>query len=240
MATSNGGTSWSTETTGYAKSLRAIQCLAHASTTDCWALGETSTLLSSIDGGATWSIGAAGTTQLNALSFANSGRGWAAGNAGAMYALSAPCSAGTLSIGTPATIAFPALSLSGLNQTDTASVGLTVEDETATGFGWNVSATSTTFTSGAGKTLPTTATTVTGASSVAAAGNCTVPVNSVAYPLTLPAAATAPAAVKLFDAGVASGTGPVSVNLNTSLAVPASASSGSYSSTWTFTIASGP
>jgi hypothetical protein len=37
--------------------------------------------------------------------------------------------------------------------------------------------------------LPTTATTITGASSSAATGNCSLPTNSVTYPLTLPAGA---------------------------------------------------
>jgi hypothetical protein len=240
VTTANGGTSWSSQTTGYAKTLVAIACVAHASTNVCWTLGELGAVVSSTDGGTSWSKVNAGSAQLNSLSFANGGRGWAVGNAGATYALLAPCSAGSLALTAPGSVTFPAVSLNGLNQTDTATVPLTVEDETASAFGWNVSATSTTFANGSGKTLPTTATTIVSASSSAAAGNCTLPSNSIAYPVTLPAAATPPTAVKLFNAAVNSGSGPASVSLGASLAVPAGASSGSYSSTWTFTIASGP
>jgi hypothetical protein len=67
-----------------------------------------------------------------------------------------------------------------------------------------------------------------------------LPTNSVAYPVTLPAGATAPAAAKLYDAAANTGAGPTNVTLTFQLAVPANAYNGSYTSTWTFTIASGP
>ena len=54
------------------------------------------------------------------------------------------------------------------------------------------------------------------------------------------AGATAPTAVKIYNAAAATGRGPADVTLGVQLAVPGNAYSGSYSSTWTFTIASGP
>jgi hypothetical protein len=62
----------------------------------------------------------------------------------------------------------------------------------------------------------------------------------VTYPLGLPAGATAPTAVKLFNAAGGTGMGPTDVTLNLSLAIPANAYSGGYSSTWTLTVSSGP
>jgi hypothetical protein len=67
-----------------------------------------------------------------------------------------------------------------------------------------------------------------------------MPTNSVAYPLTIPAAATAPTAVKVYNAAADTGAGPVTVTPTISMAVPSSAASGGYTSTWTFTEASGP
>lgn len=150
------------------------------------------------------------------------------------------CTGGTLGLTPPSSVAFPAVTLNGTNQTATASAGLTPSDMSGSAAGWNVQATSTTFTNGAGRTLPTSATTVTGAAATAVSGNCDLPTNSIAYPVTLPAAATAPTAVKVYDAAAATGGGPLTVTLSFKLAVPASAYMGSYSSTWTFTIASGP
>jgi hypothetical protein len=112
-------------------------------------------------------------------------------------------------------------------------------DQTNSGSGWNISGTSTTFTTGA-HTLAATATQVTGGSVAAASQNCSLPTSSIAYPVTLPAAATAPAAVKLYNAAVNTGAGPSTVTLTFVLALPAATYTGTYNSTWTFTIGSGP
>jgi hypothetical protein len=58
--------------------------------------------------------------------------------------------------------------------------------------------------------------------------------------LTLPAGSTPPAGAKIVGAAVGTGIGPADIGLTSKLAVPAKARSGSYSSTWTFTVASGP
>lgn len=150
------------------------------------------------------------------------------------------CMSGSLTVTSPSTVTFSAVTLNGRDQTTTGSAALSPSDMSGNASGWNVQATSTTFTNAAGKTLPTTATTVTGATAAAATGNCDLPTNAVSYPVTLPAAATAPTAVKVYNAAVNTGGGPSTVTLSFQLAIPASARSGSYTSTWTFTIASGP
>ena len=150
------------------------------------------------------------------------------------------CKSGSLTVTSPGTVAFSAVTLTGTNKTATASAAVTPSDMSGNAAGWNVQATSTTFTNAAGKTLPTTATTVTAATAAAASGNCDLPTNSVAYPVTLPAGATAPTAVKVYNAAAGTGGGPLTLTLSVQLAIPARAYSGSYSSTWTFTIASGP
>jgi hypothetical protein len=56
----------------------------------------------------------------------------------------------------------------------------------------------------------------------------------------LPAGTTAPTAAKVYNAAIGTGGGPLTLTLSFQLAIPANAYAGSYSSTWTFTIASGP
>lgn len=102
-----------------------------------------------------------------------------------------------------------------------------------------MTATSTTFTSGI-RTLPTTAAQITAASVSSGSGTCSLPVNQIDYPVTVPAAGSAPAAVKVFDASAGTGAGPVTVALTANLNVPGNARVGTYTSTWTLTLASGP
>ena len=81
---------------------------------------------------------------------------------------------------------------------------LSPDDETGSGAGWNLTATSTTFTSGA-RTLPDHGGPDLRGSATAGTGQCSVPVNQISYPVTVPAAHHPPAAVKVFNA--AAGTG---------------------------------
>jgi len=120
---------------------------------------------------------------------------------------------------------------------------LTPDDESGTGTswnGWNITGTSTTFSDGAGHTLPTSAASISAASRVAGTGNCSLPTNSITYPVTLPAGSTPPTAVKLYNAAANTGEGPTNVTLTTKLAVGANTFKGTYTSTWTFAIVSGP
>ncbi len=151
-----------------------------------------------------------------------------------------PCSGGPLTLETSPTVSFPAVTLNAYDTTSTVAVPFTLNDMTGSGAGWNLNATSTTFTASGGKTLSTTATTVSGASASAASGNCNLPSNGIAYPVTLPAAATPPTAAVLYAAALNTGKGPTTVTLTTKIALPANTKAGSYSSTWTLTLASGP
>jgi hypothetical protein len=150
------------------------------------------------------------------------------------------CTGGSLTLNSPTTVAYPSITLNGKDQTATVNGTFTPNDQTNSNAGWNIAGTSTTFTATGGKTLPTTATQITAASAAAASQNCSLPTNSIAYPVTLPAAATAPAATKLYNAAANTGAGPSNVTLTFTLTTPAKTLNGSYTSTWTFTIASGP
>jgi Concanavalin A-like lectin/glucanases superfamily/Domain of unknown function (DUF2341) len=158
----------------------------------------------------------------------------------AAFAPISPCNGGSLGLNAPSSISFPAKTLSGTNLTASASLQLTPDDETANGAGWNITGTSTTLKNGSSRTLPTAATTVTAASASAGTGNCSLPTNSISYPLTLPAASTPPAGVRLYNAAANSGAGPSNVNLTFQVSIPANAYQGTYTSTWTFAIVSGP
>ncbi len=149
---------------------------------------------------------------------------------------------GSLSFPAPANLTFPPVTLDGTNKTTSQSQAMSVNDARGTGVGWNVTATSTTFTSG-GNSLPTSATTVAGAPSTACSGGATCVAAApagITYPYTLPAAAVAPIATKLFNASANTGLGSQTFTPSWTLNVPASALAGTYTSTWTFSIISGP
>lgn len=152
-----------------------------------------------------------------------------------------PCAPGSLSLTSqPSAVTFPAVTLDGTDQTKAAIAGLQVNDQTESHLGWRISATSTQFSAGAGKTLPLDATRVTGSSASAASGNCSLPTNSVTYPMTLPAGVVAPTAQTVTNATNDTGTGPTNVDLAMSLAVPGNTLAGTYTSTWTFTLTAAP
>ena len=141
-------------------------------------------------------------------------------------------------------LTIPPVTLDGTDQAVTYSFPITVIDATGTGNGWNLTITSTTFTgtiNGVTRTFPTSASVITGGSSACAAGStCVTATNSVAFPLTIPAAATAPTAVKLFNATANTGMGKITVTPSVSVTVPGNAFAGSYSSVITLAVVSGP
>ncbi len=139
----------------------------------------------------------------------------------------------------------PTVTLAGINQTINYTLPLTVVDATGTGNGWNLTITSTTFTTGGGTphTLATNASRIESIEAACAAGStCTDPSNAVTYPLALPAGASAPSAVKFFNADAATGLGKFTITPTISIAIPANtyASSSGYSSTITVAVVSGP
>jgi hypothetical protein len=156
----------------------------------------------------------------------------------------ATIAAGSLGfVSTPPNVTFSA-TLNGLDQTVSTTQALDVGDATGSGTGWNITATSTTFTTGGGTPhlLSTTATSLTGApTDVCDAGaTCTLATNSVTYPYVLPAGATAPTATKMYNAAANTGLGNQTVTPTWRLSVPASTFAGTYTSTWTISLVSGP
>jgi hypothetical protein len=136
------------------------------------------------------------------------------------------------------------LTLDGLDQTPTYALPVTVVDARgkATAGGWNLTITSTTFSDGAGHTFPATASTITNVATACGAGStCLLPTNAIANSnLAVPAAATAPAAVKYENAANATGLGTITVTATVQVAVPANVFAGVYSSTVTVAIVTGP
>jgi len=131
--------------------------------------------------------------------------------------------------------------LNGLDQTLTDAEAIDVGDATGSGSGWNLTATSTTFTTGS-HTLSTSATTVTATPTDACdvSATCATATNSVTYPYALPAAGTAPTATKLFNATANTGMGNQTVTPTWKLALLANSYAGTYTSTWTLSLVSGP
>jgi hypothetical protein len=131
--------------------------------------------------------------------------------------------------------------LDGTDQTVSYTVPLTVTDARGSGAGWNLTLTSTTFSDGAGHSLSTSASTVASvAMSCNAGGSCTNPTNAISYPVTVPAAATAPAAVKVFNSAANTGMGKFTITPTINVAIPGNSYSGSYTSTLTVAAVSGP
>jgi len=170
---------------------------------------------------------------------------------GSLLATSLPAAAtsatATLSQGTfgfvnpPSATAFPSITLTGSDVSANSTQTFDVGDATGSGAGWNITATSTTFTSGT-HTLPTSAATVQSVPTVAcdAGASCSVATNGTSYPYSLPAGATAPTATRIFSAASNSGLGNQTITVVFKLSVPASAFAGNYTSTWTYTLVSGP
>ena len=132
-----------------------------------------------------------------------------------------------------------AATLTGASQTVSDTFDIDVNDATGSGAGWSLSITSTTLSTGS-QELSTSAASLSGVSVVCDTGACTDPTNSNAYPLTVPADATAPAAVEFFDADVNTGLGDFTVTPTYEVSLPADAYAGTYNSTITITIATGP
>jgi hypothetical protein len=146
-------------------------------------------------------------------------------------------------VSTPPNVSFSA-TLNGVDQTLSSNQALDVGDATGSGTGWNITATSTTFTTGGGTPhlLSTSATSITSAPSDTcdASATCTTGTNAITYPYVLPAASVAPTATKVFNAAANTGMGNQTVTAAWKLAVLASTYAGTYTSTWTISLVSGP
>ena len=148
---------------------------------------------------------------------------------------------GSLSESGPTSVSAAPVTLNGSDQTTTYSLGLTVTDPRGSGGGWNLTITSTTFTSGA-NSLSTAASSISGAPSITCVGGstCTNPTNSITYPVGVPAGATAPTAVKFFNAAANTGMGKFTITPAITIAIPANTFAGTYTSTVSVAVVSGP
>jgi hypothetical protein len=149
--------------------------------------------------------------------------------------------AGSLAfVSAPPAVSFSA-TLNGTNQAVTTTQPLDVSDATGSGNGWNITATSTLFTSGS-HTIAATATTIPSQPTVGCDTNvtCTTATTNVTYPYSLPAAATAPTATELYNATANTGMGNQTVTPTWQLTIPGNTYAGNYTSTWTLSLVSGP
>ncbi|MEI8105446.1 MAG: WxL domain-containing protein [Actinomycetes bacterium] len=147
--------------------------------------------------------------------------------------------AGSVTIASGATATF-ATTLDGTDQTVNYTVPLTVVDARGTGGGWNLTITSTTFTTGT-KTLATAASSLPSVTtSCVVSVTCTNPTNGTTYPITVPAAGTAPTAVKFFSSASATGLGSFTITPTIAVSIPGNTYAGSYSSTLTVAAVAGP
>ncbi len=144
------------------------------------------------------------------------------------------CTGGSLGLVAPATVTYSATPVSATAATATSTILLQPDDETGSGAGWNLTASTGAFTNGQ-QTLPMP--TIDGvASATAGSGNCSMPTNTIAsYPMTLSGSAT-----KIYDASAGTGAGPANITMNTSVVVRGGETTGSYTATMTFSIVSGP
>jgi len=145
-----------------------------------------------------------------------------------------------ISTSLPSSLAFGSLTISGGDMTTLGDLAINVVDDRGTGAGWHTTITSTQWTNGT-QTLDVNATSITGVAEACHSGyTCTDPTNAITYPLVIPAGATAPAAVSMYDAALNSGMGSFDLTFHESLAFPANGYAGSYTSTQTIASTTGP
>jgi hypothetical protein len=149
--------------------------------------------------------------------------------------------AGTLGLSHGATATIGTVTIDGTDQSVNYSVPLSITDARGNGAGWNATITSTSFTDSASHTLPATASSISAvAMACVAGGSCTNPTNAVTYALAVPAGATAPTAVKLFNAAATTGMGRFTITPTVNVGILGNVYAGTYNSTVTVAIASGP
>ena len=160
--------------------------------------------------------------------------------AGTITATATVSGAGSLALSNGATASISD-TLDGSDQTVSYTVPLTLTDARGSGAGWNLTLTSTTFNDGATHTLSTSASTIASvAMACVAGGSCTNATNAITYPVTIPAAAIAPAAVKVFNSATNTGLGRFTITPTVNVAIPGNSYAGSYTSTLTVATVSGP
>jgi hypothetical protein len=171
--------------------------------------------------------------------------------------------AGTLSVGASSTIKWKA-TLSGFTFSDVSPQTITAVDATGSGLGWNLTMSATPFTDSSGTTNCTAASacrmhrplTVNGSATSAATSKerpketcatgstCTLPTNTVTYPVTVTTTCAASGAMcpptTVANAAATTGMGAIDLTTDWWLPIPGNAYAGTYTDTITLTISSGP
>ncbi|MFL5845105.1 MAG: hypothetical protein ACJ762_10460 [Solirubrobacteraceae bacterium] len=179
----------------------------------------------------------AGTVAARTVTPSNTTANWVAHSIAVRDATTA-----SLSVGLGAATSTFSANLDSGDATATWSLDATVNDtRVSSAAGWQLQVTSTTMTTGT-RSLATTATDVSGVSAVTCDNGapCVLPTNSVTFPVDVPAASTAPTAVKFYNAAANTGDSRVDMTLAFSSQVPQNAYAGTYSSTVTISVVSGP
>jgi hypothetical protein len=170
---------------------------------------------------------------------------------------------GTLTLTSPTAVGWTE-TVNGLDQTvvDTtaADQSFQVNDSTGTAPGWHITASATTFTTGApihtlgntgtlaanGSLTAITATTAPGAA-CATNSTCTLPTNTTTYPVAITTAATTPTAVNIYDTSALTGAGTINIGASSAgaavgwwLNLPSNTIVGTYTSTMSLEIISAP
>jgi hypothetical protein len=166
---------------------------------------------------------------------------------------------GSLNLTSPGSLTWAA-TLTGTSQAAADTVPgdqqFSVDDETATGAGWHITVSATTFTTGT-RTLPDSGTLVfTGSTSsittttgpgATCRTSCTPPTNATTYPVAITTAASSPTPVTVYDAVAGSGLGPATLGGHGTaspagwwVSIPGSVLVGAYASTVTVAVVSGP
>lgn len=125
------------------------------------------------------------------------------------------------------------------------SLPFKMTDARGSGSGWKLSITSTQFfypdKDKDRDVLPTNASQIAQVKvSCSVHSTCTLPINSISYPLLIPAGSTPPPPVKFFNAASGSGLGVFSLSALINVSVPANVEAGNYSSTIYLAVTSGP
>jgi hypothetical protein len=167
--------------------------------------------------------------------------------------------AGALTLTSPAALSWGS-SVTGTDQQlvdpNSTEQSYLVSDASASGAGWHVTVSATTFTSGAAA-LPDAGTFVTNGSITAeaattapaaacsAGSTCLLPANTTTYPVAITTAASAPVPATIYDTSAGTGRGSIIIGLGASpvgwwINVPATAGAGSYTSVIRLQVISGP
>jgi hypothetical protein len=132
----------------------------------------------------------------------------------------------TVTLNTTSPQTFTAITLSGIDQTKTLPLSITVANTGGTnGTGWSVTAAAGAPTSGANTLSPLQ---VTAVSAAACTGSCVQPLNNVAVPVSLTAGG-----VKIYNAAAGTGTGSVVLTATLQMTYDAKALPGTYSASLT-------